>query len=907
MLIYKAKMSFALMLCFIAVLGLPASGYCAKASLEIAVVSNDTIDIHLVIDNILTPETERYILIRNSDHPSEWTWYTNGDRYLRDGGLTYNASYTYRLQFQKFQGGQWQNIGQPIEDSGVAGEISGDFLADNLTWHTDEILRVFHLLRIPPGLTLTIEPNCYVRFMEYDSRIQVEGTMNTMGTSMSPVYLSAASPQNDWSGIHFKGNGTGNFAYTQVSDGGKFSVTGYRCITVEEAARINLDHCDFIRCKGAVYFDSSETSSVNNCSFSDGHDYPMQINAAGRFPALFNNTAQRNATSNRVKVIFGNVTHDSTIMGNLGFEVPGFDISDGATLQIDPGVTIYFEQGPSRIDVRGNLVVGQAKAGKVRFFPLRPDEGWGAFTAYENGTMEFYNCIFEKGGRFHERENTTISYKDSSGGVVQDCQFTYCFGTIRVQTNSTTEITGNRFLHGGEQPILVNSRNVFPQCMNNYAVGHSRFDGIYIQGPEIERNNSLANSALPYLFGQVSLQEGKTLTIWGGNNIFFDQESDAMIVNGNLRVNGNTDYNVTFRGNNVYKRFGGISVKGNGSAIIYYTQFYGGGFNSEHGGAALSVHDSAMAQLTDCNFTACGVEAAVAAFGSGRLQLDNCNIINNPNNGITAASSSPVVIRGGVIKGCTRGINLNGTDLDADGLSLYDNQYGLYSQTTGDSVVLNNGNVSGNSEYGVFNQGQERKQPAIINAEHNYWGDPSGPYHESTNPDGLGDKVSDYVDYEPWTNLPPTPTPTPLPTFTPTATWTQQGPPTFTPTVTPTFTPSPSPTIDPGGRPVILLAGYWNSDLQAGKPSLLRFMALLSDQGGCESVEMVEVYYGGFSLGIELYDDGFHDDFERGDCIFGWDYLFGDKDLQPSYFLLGLMATDVDDNRSFMWPYLDVR
>lgn len=36
-----------------------------------------------------------------------------------------------------------------------------------------------------------------------------------------------------------------------------------------------------------------------------------------------------------------------------------------------------------------------------------------------------------------------------------------------------------------------------------------------------------------------------------------------------------------------------------------------------------------------------------------------------------------------------------------------------------------------------------------VDADSNWWGDPSGPYH-STNPAGLGDTVSNYVDFTPW-------------------------------------------------------------------------------------------------------------------------------------------------------------
>jgi len=37
-----------------------------------------------------------------------------------------------------------------------------------------------------------------------------------------------------------------------------------------------------------------------------------------------------------------------------------------------------------------------------------------------------------------------------------------------------------------------------------------------------------------------------------------------------------------------------------------------------------------------------------------------------------------------------------------------------------------------------------------IDASYNCWGDASGPYNSTSNPDGLGDAVSDNVDYEPW-------------------------------------------------------------------------------------------------------------------------------------------------------------
>ena len=38
----------------------------------------------------------------------------------------------------------------------------------------------------------------------------------------------------------------------------------------------------------------------------------------------------------------------------------------------------------------------------------------------------------------------------------------------------------------------------------------------------------------------------------------------------------------------------------------------------------------------------------------------------------------------------------------------------------------------------------------LVDAESNWWGDATGPYHPTANPGGLGDSVSDYVDFDPW-------------------------------------------------------------------------------------------------------------------------------------------------------------
>ena len=80
----------------------------------------------------------------------------------------------------------------------------------------------------------------------------------------------------------------------------------------------------------------------------------------------------------------------------------------------------------------------------------------------------------------------------------------------------------------------------------------------------------------------------------------------------------------------------------------------------------------------------------------------------------------------------------------------YSSGVGFYgSELYSADLEIHNCIISGNSLYGVYNVSN-----AIINAEYNWWGDTSGPYHPILNPAGLGDAVSDSVLFEPWLTAP---------------------------------------------------------------------------------------------------------------------------------------------------------
>jgi hypothetical protein len=84
--------------------------------------------------------------------------------------------------------------------------------------------------------------------------------------------------------------------------------------------------------------------------------------------------------------------------------------------------------------------------------------------------------------------------------------------------------------------------------------------------------------------------------------------------------------------------------------------------------------------------------------------------------------------------------------------SILSNDYGLLikdynlSDAYQPTVAAQNNDIMSNSIYGAWAN-------VAVNAEQNWWGSASGPYH-STNPTGTGNAVSDNVLFDPWTGVP---------------------------------------------------------------------------------------------------------------------------------------------------------
>jgi hypothetical protein len=126
--------------------------------------------------------------------------------------------------------------------------------------------------------------------------------------------------------------------------------------------------------------------------------------------------------------------------------------------------------------------------------------------------------------------------------------------------------------------------------------------------------------------------------------------------------------------------------------------------------------------------------------GTSSLVLKNSVIENFPDAGILSFDSA-VVIENSKIQNNWLGIeNHTGHRAPAEEPFLITN-----SSIAGNIFGIENYGLSGSQ---TWNHSAFAFTPIV--ASGNWWGDASGPFHETLNPEGLGDEVSDYVEFSPW-------------------------------------------------------------------------------------------------------------------------------------------------------------
>ena len=228
--------------------------------------------------------------------------------------------------------------------------------------------------------------------------------------------------------------------------------------------------------------------------------------------------------------------------------------------------------------------------------------------------------------------------------------------------------------------------------------------------------------------------------------------------------------NITIHGNNGSLPYGtGSGTCGDGMVKGIDMQEYGSGGNTYNSFEDITIYDiettgtwgyslgiywegnnAATHPSNDNTFTNVTIYNMTGPYGGQGIYM------YGQDNSLPAIENA--TFSGGNIHDCTsKGIYVLGgcKNLSISGFDITNNgQHGVgirhYYGTPCENIDIHCNNIVGNTGYGV----KDYEGDNDVDATCNWWGDHTGPYHPTTNPSGLGDKVSDNVDFDPWSFTP---------------------------------------------------------------------------------------------------------------------------------------------------------
>ena len=195
-----------------------------------------------------------------------------------------------------------------------------------------------------------------------------------------------------------------------------------------------------------------------------------------------------------------------------------------------------------------------------------------------------------------------------------------------------------------------------------------------------------------------------------------------------------------------------VGLESGGTVVTVGDNNYGQCGGAADVGIAYGDSTGRIADLTVENIIGTTLGAGVVIIGDvGTSVVDLSGVtVDNSMAGV-AILNAEANLDGCTITGTDAGIlagwpfedGFDPSTVTVQGSTISDNYEGIY---VGDDSILEAhfNKIVGNS-YGVWNDGSE-----TVDAAYNWWGDASGPYHATLNPDGMGDEVGNNVDFEPW-------------------------------------------------------------------------------------------------------------------------------------------------------------
>lgn len=298
----------------------------------------------------------------------------------------------------------------------------------------------------------------------------------------------------------------------------------------------------------------------------------------------------------------------------------------------------------------------------------------------------------------------------------------------------------------------------------------------YVEG-DLTQNTTWTLVDSPFvLSGNLTVYPNATLTIEPGVEVRFGGQF-SLLINGTLLADGTDDKMIRFTSNKQDPGAGDweaiVFISAQASSLTHCIIEYGMNGTTVASGS-LNIRDSKV------NWNSQNGIVIV----NGNVVVENSEIANNVMSGILVSGTNQVTVRKNSIMSNGDGITLLGDSLtnlsiDQNNISsntqtgillgaddygstvitnntLSANSYGFHASTNTSTHIsrnyVRNNDIGfyyekGMSHTASFNDvygntlAMDASLDAAVNATHNYWGERSGPYHESLNPHGKGNPV----------------------------------------------------------------------------------------------------------------------------------------------------------------------
>lgn len=302
----------------------------------------------------------------------------------------------------------------------------------------------------------------------------------------------------------------------------------------------------------------------------------------------------------------------------------------------------------------------------------------------------------------------------------------------------------------------------------------------YVEGT-IDKDTVWTLVDSPFIVSQnVSILQGVTLTIEPGVEVRFGEGPFTIIVSGRLFAQGTEEKPIRFTSNKENPQAGDwATILFNGTvqqpSLLEYCLVEYGTDGITVNGSTVTVQKSVLQfnlrngiTVLDGSITVrqtvlkSNNEGGIVVLG-GNATIENNNITLNEDGVILAGSLSTShvnVAQNNIFSNRKSGVflamDVSSSDVSVRNNLVFSNFYGFYISTNASTFVarnyIYNNNIGAFYERGEmhvirFNDiwgnvlGMDASPNARVNATQNYWGDKSGPYHESLNPRGKGNPV----------------------------------------------------------------------------------------------------------------------------------------------------------------------